>query len=250
MAEQGGGPGVCPMRERVYLVVLVVLAAAMFGGLAGFLTLQQRAALARGAEAVGDQDSLAGAAPAMRPIEDVARLVCNLKLVTVELITLVDSSKLDQSWRGDVRASVRAPVRMLYGCDLSGVVGSIADVGAGPGAWLRPNLLTGGYTLRVPRPERLAAEINGSDEKTEVRVGWGRFRDVAGEYQLGLARAGLHDAVQRLTTTPEQQRQIEELTRGQLTALVQAIAGEDQAVSIEFFDVAPDHVAGTPDGDR
>jgi hypothetical protein len=156
----------------------------------------------------------------------------------VEIQTLVRSDAADQSWRGDVLASVVAPARLFYGCDLSGVVSEDQSPG---GAGLRPNLLGGGYTLRVPRPTRLAAEVYGEAERTSVDVGWGRFRDLAGERQLGLARAALQAQARRVPLTPEQREQVEALTRQQLTTLVRGFAGSmgDAGairVEVEFFD--------------
>jgi hypothetical protein len=147
----------------------------------------------------------------------------------VEVQTRVPSSRLDDSWRGDVRASVDAPVRLLYGCDLSEVV----DGTASSGAELRANVLTEGFTLRVPRPERLAVEIDGTSQRSDVEVGWGRFRDLSGEHQLGLARTGLYEQARRMMLTREQQRHVEEATREQLIALVRAFAAGGEAVSVD-----------------
>ena len=97
----------------------------------------------------------------------------------------------------------------------------------------------------MPRPERIAAEIDGQAQHTDVRVGWARFRALAGEYPLGQARAGLHEATRRLDPTADQREQIERLTRDQLTALVRALTGESR-ITVEFFDPAGDHLAGAP----
>jgi hypothetical protein len=229
------------MRDRLFMIVLVLLAAGVFAGLASFLSWQQTRALAA-VDEPPPADAAAAPAAAPRPLADTARLIRDLKLVTVEIRTTVDSQRTDQSWRGDVHATVSAPVRLLYGCDLSAVV---ADADSSAAAWLRPNLLTGGYTLRVPRPERIAAEIDGQAQHTDVRVGWGRFRDLAGEYHLGQARAGLHEAARRLEPTPAQRRQIEQMTREQLVALVRAISGESR-ITVEFFDPPGDHLANAP----
>lgn len=228
------------MRDRPFLLVLVMLAAGVFAGLASFLTWQQACALA-----AIDEPPPADADPptvAPRPLADTARLIRDLKLVTVEIRTTVDSRHTDQSWRGDVQATVSAPVRLLYGCDLSAVV---ADADSSSAAWLRPNLLTGGYVLRVPRPERIAAEIDGRAQHTDVRVGWARFRDLAGEYHLGQARAGLHEAARRIEPTAAQREQIERMTREQLTALLRALTGESR-ITIEFFDPPGDRLANAP----
>lgn len=227
------------MRDRLYPVTVVALAVAMFAGLRLYLRAAQTAALAA---ASAPDDAPKPARAPTRPVAHVAELLRSLKLVTVEVRTSVESSRLDESWRGDVRVNITAPVRLYYGCDLSGVVG---DVPASTGrrdrpaeASLRPNILNDGYTLRVPRPVRLAAEVVGDDQQTSVQVGWGRFRDLAGEYQLGLARSGLYSEAHALRLTPEQQRDVEQATRQQLVGLVRAFAagGEPVPVDVVFVD--------------
>jgi hypothetical protein len=221
------------MRERSYLLTVVFLAAAMFVGLWTYLRHAQSAAIAF-AQTTAAGDAKSEDQPATRPVAEVAKLLRNLKLITVEVRTRVESSRVDESWRGDVKASVAAPARLLYGCDLSEVV----DNATGSEAGLRPNLLSRGYTLRVPRPVRLAAEVDGTGEDASVEVGWGRFRDLAGEYQLGLARTGLYRQARTLTLTPAQQREVEQTTREQLVSLVRAFAagGDDIPVDVEFFE--------------
>jgi hypothetical protein len=231
------------MRERSYLVLVIMLAAALLFGLrASMHSLRDHAIGQLGAATDG---ATPGAPPITpRPIADTARLLRSLKLVTVEIQTEVESTRTDPSWRGEVSAKVVAPVRLLYGCDLS-TIGNASTVSA---IGLRTNLLTDGYTLRVPRPRRLAAEVDGSAATAAVQVGWGRFRDVAGEYQLGLARTSLHEQARALVLTHEQREDVEAMTREQLVTLVRtlAAAGRDVPVEIEFVD-AGDNLAGASD---
>ncbi len=159
-----------------------------------------------------------------RPIPELARVLRALKVVTVEIDTGVTSTSRDDSWRGDVRATVIAPVRFYYGVDLAGLTN--ADV------WKNP--LTGAWTLRVPHPERIAVEVGGGEEKTSVRVAGTRLRDVAGEYHLGLARAGLFEQARRMTLTPDDRVHLSGITRDQLTRMVRAILGDEADVHIEF----------------
>lgn len=226
------------MRERLYLVTVLFLAAGMFVGLRLYLQRQQAAALATARDVAALPGGDSPASRPSRPVAEVAELLRRLKLVTVEIRTDVESARVDESWRGDVRASVTAPVRLYYGCDLTEVVGAGTPAGNGRGAGLRPDVLTQGYTLRVPRPVRLAVEVEGDGEQTDVRVGWGRFRDLAGEYQLGLARTGLYREARSLRLRPGQQRQVEQATRDQLIALVRALAagGDPVHVGVEFID--------------
>lgn len=212
---------------------LALLAAAVYGGVWFLINRSEHAARLEGASLT--QPATAENLNRPLPIADIARSLRAMKLVTVEIQTSVRSRKLDESWRGDVAASVTAPARLLYGCDLSGVGD---DSGSDRAASLRPNILTGGYTLRVPRPTRIAAEIAGDQERHDVSVGWGRFRDLGGEYQLGLARAALYEQARLLQLSDQQRAEVEKTTREQLTALVRgfAAAGDPVAVNIEFFD--------------
>lgn len=235
------------MRDRSYLVVVVVLAAAMFGGLRFTMESARRSALAE-AEGLSNAQVGAGGPSAVRPLDQTARLLRDMKIVTVEILAEVESLRTDDSWRGDVRARVVAPVRLLYGCDLTGVSES------GP-IGLRRNLLTDGYTLRVPSPRRIATEIDGQAARGDVTVGWARFRDLAGEYQLGLARSGLYEEARAMLLTHAQARQVEQTTREQLIALVRAFAagGEPVPVEVEFIDTDPrDHpvVGADEQGER
>ena len=175
----------------------------------------------------------------LRTVPDLARVLRALKVVTVEIDTGVSSTSHDDSWRGDVRATVIAPVRFYYGVDLAGLTN--ADV------WKSP--LTGAWTLRVPHPERIAVEIGGGEEKASVHVGGTRLRDVAGEYHLGLARAGLFEQARRMALTPDDRRRLEGITREQLARMARAILGDDAVVRIEFSNVgAPAEIPRAREG--
>lgn len=215
-----------------------MLAAAIFGGTYALLWREQVRALNAAAGLADGGVEEQGAVPPSA--EELARSIRAMKLVTVEVQTTVRSEVSDTSWRGDVAATVAAPARLLYGCDLS-TLGVDGGEAGGQGAWLRPNLLSGGYTLRVPRPRRIASEVYGELERTNVSVGWGRFRDLAGEQQLGLARSALQQQARKMPLTPEQREEMERTTREQLGALVRGFAGavgggRDVAVAVEFFE--------------
>lgn len=173
---------------------------------------------------------IAAAVEPARTIPDVARVLRALKLVTVEIETGVSSSSADESWRGDVLATVVAPVKFYYGVDMGGL--EKGDV------WKNP--LTGAWTVRVPRPRRLAVEVFGRDEQTKVRVAGLRLRDVAGEYYLGLARTGLYQRAREMTLTDEDRARLEQMTREQLTDLVRTLLGEETTVQVEFAPEVPE----------
>lgn len=196
------------------------MAAVLFVVLAGFLLVQQRAAI----RSVLVEDPLPGAGATVRPEAVVARAISAARLITVELQTTVTAQSASSSWRGDVTAVVRAPVRMFFGTDLSGL---------GDNA-VRADPLSGAIVVTVPSPRRLATEVLGAGEEMEVQTGWLRLRSVAGEYHLGRARTGLYDAARRMTIKAEDAAIIEGATREQVVKLVRAIAGERTLVEVRF----------------
>lgn len=180
---------------------------------------------------VMERRSLAGVAEVETPasVMDTARVlgsVRQLKLVTVEIATHVNAESIDESWRGDVRARVDAPVKLHFGTDLSRLR---ADS-------VRANALGNSWIVTVPPPERVATEVFGEREETDVRVGWLRSRGMAGEKQLGLARRDLYDSARRLRLTPDDAQRVRAGTREQVAALVRTIVGPWASVTVRFED--------------
>lgn len=172
--------------------------------------------------AVLERETRSGVAPAA----DVARAICTLKLVTVEIETRVAAQVRDESWRGDVVARVSAPVRLLYGTDLSQMDAS--SVSLGP--------LGTRYVVRVPPPARLATEVYSEDEAIDVRVGWLRLRTRAGEYFLGLARRALSEQARKMRLSPEDAEQVARATKEQVAKVVRAVVGADAMVEVRVID--------------
>jgi hypothetical protein len=173
-------------------------------------------------EGIRDQLTSAGRP---RPLAEVASAVREMKLVTVEVNTSVESSAEDASWRGDVNARVCAPVRLLYGTDLSKLeIGSLA---------LSP--ATGAYLVRIPVPERIATEVC-TEQDPEVQVGWMRLRSRAGEYYLGLARRDLYQRACELALSPEDAAMVRRTTREQVEAMVRKIVGAKTPVTVTFVE--------------
>ena len=160
----------------------------------------------------------------------LAATLKDLRLVTVRIDHSVTATATTDSWRGDVQATVSAVATSLFGVELSGL--SEGDV--------QRNMLTGTVHVRVPAPERIATEIQtaAAEQSTKVEVGWGRLRDVAGEYYLGQARARLHEAARAQLLSSEQRSQVEALSREQLSRLVRALASleDGEMVDIEFVE--------------
>jgi hypothetical protein len=201
---------------RRQTVILALLASVVFATTAGYLRwLERRAAT----PALDDQF----AAGRLRPVAEVARKIKAMKLVTVEVETRATSEQAHESWRGDVHASVRAPVRLLFGTDLS----RVDSVTFGP--------LAGEYRVRVPRPERIATEVDGGQEESRVSVGWLRLRSRAGEYWLGRARTGLYEEARRLMLSPDDAAEVRETTRRQVADLVRRLVGPAR-VTVVFDD--------------
>ena len=156
----------------------------------------------------------------------MSRAVKAMQLVSVVMETTVTTESADASWRGDVSAKVRAPVRLLFGADLS-TLGQDA---------IKLDPFGKAMVIVVPRPRRLATEVVGENETSEVQAGWLRLRSVAGEYHLGLARRGLYDAARKMTLKPEDAHMIEDATRDRIIELVKAVAGDKTDVLVMFRD--------------
>jgi hypothetical protein len=160
-------------------------------------------------------------------LADLTAALRAMKLVSVELRTRVSSKAEHTSWRGDVVATVDVPARLYYGTDLYGAEVSLDRSISG-----RP-----GYTLRLPPPRRIAAELElGPGERAQVELGWLRTRSRAGEYYLGEARRGLSAALRRLRLTPEDEAFVRRETRHRVAELVRTIAGPEARVSVLFSD--------------
>ncbi|QOJ01268.1 MAG: hypothetical protein HRU70_12550 [Phycisphaeraceae bacterium] len=216
-----GPPGRALARRRAWVRVWTLAAAAVvFVALAWGLRRLERSA---------GQPLPAGATPG----ESVAPITLDravavrvalraLKVVTVEIRTEVTSRSFERSVMGDVEAAVTAPVRLLYGCDLSGLPDDAVE-------WSET---LGLIRLTVPPPSRVSGEVLGQFERAEVRAGWLRSREGAGERHLGLARRDLHLRAQRLVLDADQARQVRDLTRDQLSSLVSTIAPGKRAVIV------------------
>lgn len=159
---------------------------------------------------------------APRPIAEVASAIRRLQLVTVEINSVVEVESSDDSWRGGAKAKVRVPVKLLYGTDLSQM--KIDAVSFSP--------LTGAYVVRVPRPIRIATEVFGTSEETEVQVGWARLRSRAGEFHLGQARKHVSDQARRMVLSPEDARKVADATKEQVGKVIASIVGATGAQAL------------------
>jgi hypothetical protein len=152
-----------------------------------------------------------------------------LRLVTIELATHVNAESGDASWRGDVKARIDAPVKLHFGTDLSMLK---ADS-------LRASALGNSWVVTVPPPERIATEVFGEREQTDVRVGWLRSRSMSGEKHLGLARRDLYAAARRLHLSDEDSLRVRAETRDQVSRLIRSIVGPWSSITVRFEDELP-----------
>lgn len=215
------------MSTTRFWILLLVLACALFGGLAMVMRSAQQEVLRIAADSTR-------AAPADQ-VPALAQTLRALKLITIEINTTVATESTDASWRGDVMASVRAPVTLYYGVDLAGL--SPADLSRSP--------LSGEWTIRLPAPRRLATEVRSGSEEPQVKVTGLRLRDVAGEYHLGLARVRLHERAERMTLSPEDRSRLSRATQQQIEALVRVLTGTQSPVNVEFSISEIEHASPT-----
>lgn len=210
--------------------VLGVVALAVFIALAAYMRSLERGAIS--GAGVDEQFTPTGQ---LRRAAEVAASVKSLKLVTVEISTRVSATSGDESWRGEARATVNAPVRLLYGTDLSAI--RVNSVSLSP--------LLNSCVVRVPRPERIATEVYSEDEDNTVHVGWLRFRTRAGEFHLGQARKGLHEQAREMALSAQEAERVREETRSQVAELLRKALGRKTDV-IVFFDDEPAGRLGAP----
>jgi hypothetical protein len=163
-------------------------------------------------------------------LAQIRRALEAMQLLTVVLETQVSSTSKDESWRGDVTATVRSRARLLYGVDLS--TATVERESMGP---LEKLILT------VPPPRRMASELvdtpAGDPAATpEVALGWLRFRTRAGEYQVGEARRMLPAAVAAMTLSPRDAEMVRDQSADRLKQMVRLFVGPEVFVEVRFVE--------------
>jgi hypothetical protein len=178
-----------------------------------------------------------GARP--RPVAEVAEAVRTMKLVTVQVESSVSVTAKDESWRGDVEATIRVPVRLFYGTDLSTarveampLATLVKDDGSPGGAGAGAARVR--YIVRVAAPKRVATEVFGEIEESTVNAGWMRFKAMAGQYYLGLARKMAGDEARRMVLKDEDQQMVIDETRARVEALARLFGGPGSEVTVVF----------------
>ncbi len=209
-----------------YFAGVALLAGLVFAGLAAWLKSLEHRALSRAVVL-----ERTAAIPDVS-LADVARAVTSLKLVTVEVETTASVTVRDQSWRGDVSATVTAPVRLHYGTDLSLLSSEHILVGAPANR----------YTVTIPPPTRIATDVFSEKETTKIEIGWLRLRSRAGEHALGQARKLLPAQARAMVLRPDDAQLVATKTVEQVEALIEKILNNRATVSVQ---IEPEH---SPDG--
>ena len=212
-------PASPPARFRVSPSTLL-LGGAIFGGLTYYLHVQQGQVLSTSrVETELDENGK------LKPLAEVVETTRALKLVTVIVNSKVRTKVRDERWRGTASAEVEAPVRYVYGVDLSGL---------NPDAF-RVGKILGIYEITIPRPTRIAAEVDGSHPVEEiVEVTGARLRSRAGEYYLGLARKAIYDEARKSALPRETMEDISIKTREQVENLVRRFVGPSADVRVRY----------------
>ncbi|WP_197440143.1 DUF4230 domain-containing protein [Polystyrenella longa] len=196
------------------------IAILLFAGVASLLYSQQQKTLTETSMASHIDET-----GRLRPLSEVAEITRSLNLVTVVIDSKVRVRMSADSWRGDVSAVVEAPVRYVYGVDLSNLEPNAFHAGK----------VFGGYDIEVPRPKRIAVEVDGSNPIDEVvQVTGTRFRTRAGEYYLGLARKKLYEQAKKETLSEEEMKKVHDTTKEQIEDLVRRFVGERAYVNVRY----------------
>jgi hypothetical protein len=161
----------------------------------------------------------------VRPLSEVVEAARAMKLVTVVVQSRVQARMEDDRWYGDVSAVVEAPVRYVYAVDLAGLERSAIGY------------VTDSYVVTVPPPQVIAVEVDGSNPVNEVVETSGmRYRSMAGEKYLGLARKAIYENAKRETLPPHRKVEVREQSREQVARLIRHIVGADTTVRVRFED--------------
>jgi hypothetical protein len=223
-------------ERRTSRALLGIAVASLAAGAGGVMWGVQQQHVAHVLADVNDaKRELTPAAPQITPAA-VARVASSLKLITVEIDAIVRSDALGESWRGDVEASVDAPVRYYYGTDLTALV-ELPSLAEPRGVGVRRDPLSGTLIVSLPTPTRVATEVFGERRRTSVEVGWGRTRSRAGEYYLGMAQTLLSQRAREAPLSPGDAREVERLTIEQVERVLRALFGDDAPVRVVL--VAP-----------
>jgi len=99
----------------------------------------------------------------------------------------------------------------------------------------RMGRILGMYEIEIPRPTRIATEVDGSHPVEEiVEVSGARLRSRAGEFYLGLARKEIYEQARKSALPAETREEIETTTREQVEDLVRRFVGPTAQVRVKY----------------
>ncbi len=154
----------------------------------------------------------------------VTRVLDVLKVVTQEVETRVSAQRHHENWRGRVEVEIEAPVKLLYGVDLT------SDA-------VQVETRTPGYVrVVVPEPRLLYHDFDPSRiVEKRMHISGMRTRTGAGQTQLTLCiYEDLPREIRKVASSRKLLEQVREQSRAQLRELFQAVLPEDTWVEIRF----------------
>ena len=194
------------------------LAVVLFLGLAAFLHHQQKKFLGN-----SDLSAQLDKSGKLRPLSEVIETTRALKLVTVVKVSRVRTEMKDEKWRGTASATVEAPVRYVYGVDLSELK---------PERFQKTPLFDI-YDIRIPKPTLVAVEVDGSHPVEEViKVSGMRFESRAGQFLLGLARKAIYDQARNNVLAKADMDDIQLKTIEQIEGFIRAFVGRHSRIRV------------------
>jgi len=231
-----GGGGLTRSGRISSALLILLLGVGVAAGLAVQMRFMQSAAIEAVKSGLIEPDA---AKDRPRQVAAVARAIRAMNLVTVEIDTTVTVSTKDESWMGDVLAEVRVPTTLYYGVDLAKARVDTTGLLGGPIAGQDRAVI-----VAIPPPRRIATEVFTEREQADVSTGWLRFKSVAGEKYLGLARKLVSEDARRMILRPQDAMVVRDQTRQRVAELVAAIVGERVTVRVDYDATLAD--AGTP----
>jgi ribulose 1,5-bisphosphate synthetase/thiazole synthase len=147
-----------------------------------------------------------------------------MKLVTIEMTLSVESSYEDPSWRGDARATIKAPVKYLYGVNLEEL--SKDDFQVGP--------VFETIVITIPEPRLLAVDPGTSAAEYLVEATGTRTIKLAGEHAKAAARIKFDREAREQTLSPERLEEIRVESKARVEQLAKLFLAPDSPTVVRF----------------
>jgi len=217
------------LRGTLLAVALLSIVAILALGISAYESHLANIEADRAADAAAAADARARGLPQLAEIQRAFNV---MQFITVVLETKVSSASSDESWRGDVKASVQSRARLLYGVDLAAATLERDTVG-----------ILDRLTIRLAQPQKLASELVGTpnpgEETPEVELGWLRFRTRAGEYHVGEARRLLPQAIALMKLSTRDSEMVREQTADRVRSLARMFVTPEVLIRVKFEEAKP-----------